>query len=69
MLQNVISYPSMADQTAVAIFWSGNEIPMLNAVARTRSETTCGHVERAFHSPAVPQLDQSDRVCHDVLRS
>ena len=27
-----------ADQTAVALFWSGNEIPQLNAVARTASQ-------------------------------
>ena len=27
-----------ADQTAVAIFWSGNEIPQLNAVARAASQ-------------------------------
>ena len=27
-----------ADQTAVAVFWSGNEIPQLNAVARAESQ-------------------------------
>jgi hypothetical protein len=29
-----------ADQTAVALFWSGNEIPQLNAVARAVSQAT-----------------------------
>src|SRR5262245_44940945 len=28
-----------ADQTAVAIFWSGNEVPMLNAAARAAAQT------------------------------
>jgi hypothetical protein len=28
-----------ADQTAVAVFWSGNEVPQLNAVARAASQT------------------------------